>query len=163
MRIYLSLPGYRNEGFKTWASRIAVNLAIDVKRRRIRKDTLLQRAGHEALAAADEGNSGAPIRRQEAAGLEDAAGTGAGQGAAAIGFAPPAEQEALARERQSRVRQLVASLPDSYRKVVRAYYLEDRSQKEIAEREQLQVRSVESKLYRAKQWMRRHWKEEDLE
>src|SRR5690625_4118722 len=37
LKIYLSLPKYENQGFKTWILRIAVNHAIDMKRKAFRK------------------------------------------------------------------------------------------------------------------------------
>ena len=37
MKIYTSLPQYENQGFKTWMTRIAVNHAIDVKRKLARR------------------------------------------------------------------------------------------------------------------------------
>ena len=36
LKIYTSLPQYEKQGFKTWISRIAVNHAIDMKRRQVR-------------------------------------------------------------------------------------------------------------------------------
>lgn len=134
VRIYLSLGNYRGEGFKTWAARIAVNLAIDCKRSNARKAELLQRE-----AVANVGTSAVQLH------------------------ALPAETEVLKRDRRRRVRALVGAMPEGYRSIVRSFFLEDRPQKEIAEQEQLQIKSVESKLYRARQWMRKHWKEEDLE
>ncbi|WP_308636655.1 RNA polymerase sigma factor [Paenibacillus silvisoli] len=159
VRIYLSLPGYRGDGFKTWAARIAMNLAIDCRRRNTRKEALLQRAGQEAMS---QGDAGAQARSKAVSSERYGAGP-LTETAAAAGHAPPAEIEALRQERARRVRALVSTLPEGYRRIVRSYFLEDRPQKEIAELEQLQVKSVESKLYRARQWMRKHWKEEDLE
>ncbi|GJM73069.1 hypothetical protein HMSSN036_52850 [Paenibacillus macerans] len=37
LQIYKSLPEYRSQGLKTWMTRIAVNKAIDLKRRRDRR------------------------------------------------------------------------------------------------------------------------------
>lgn len=37
MKIYRSLPQYENQGFKTWMKRIAVNHAIDMKRKQARR------------------------------------------------------------------------------------------------------------------------------
>nr|WP_276311583.1 sigma-70 family RNA polymerase sigma factor [Paenibacillus montanisoli] len=158
VRIYLSLPSYRGEGFKTWAARIAMNLAIDCRRRNTRKEALLQRAGQEALS---QGEAAAQTWSKAAASAERQGAKGPAE--AAAGHAPPAEIVALRRDRIRRVRAMVSTLPEGYRRVVRSYFLEERPHKEIAELEQLQVKSVESKLYRARQWMRKHWKEEDLE
>lgn len=44
IQIYLSLPHYRSQGFKTWITRIAVNKSIDAKRKqRRRKEELEER------------------------------------------------------------------------------------------------------------------------
>jgi RNA polymerase sigma factor (sigma-70 family) len=37
MKVYTSLSHYENQGFKTWITRIAVNHAIDVKRKQARR------------------------------------------------------------------------------------------------------------------------------
>lgn len=37
LKIYLSLPEYKNQGFKSWMTRIAVNHAIDMSRKVYRK------------------------------------------------------------------------------------------------------------------------------
>ena len=33
LQVYISLPGYKHEGFRTWIGRIAVNKAIDLQRK----------------------------------------------------------------------------------------------------------------------------------
>lgn len=131
MRIYLSLPQYRYQGFKTWISRIAVNKSIDLKRSRMRKPEELSEATEELV-------------------LEHAA-------------ANEVEDIFLRKERHDRLRQKVNELPPNYRNVVVAYYIEEKSYQEIAHREGIEIKSVESRLYRAKKWLREHWKEGDLE
>jgi len=131
VRIYLSLPQYRNQGFKTWISRIAVNKSIDLKRSRMRKPEELSEATEELF-------------------LEHAA-------------ANEVEDVFLRKERQDRLRQKVNELPPNYRNVVVAYYIEEKSYQEIAHKEGIEIKSVESRLYRAKKWLREHWKEGDLE
>lgn len=37
LKVYLSLPQYENQGFKTWLTRIAVNHAIDMRRKAYRQ------------------------------------------------------------------------------------------------------------------------------
>lgn len=69
----------------------------------------------------------------------------------------------LRKERQDRLRQKVNELPPNYRNVVVAYYIEEKSYQEIALREGIEIKSVESRLYRAKKWLREQWKEGDLE
>ncbi|QQZ09083.1 RNA polymerase sigma factor [Heyndrickxia vini] len=36
LKVYHSLPKYKNQGFKTWITRIAVNHSIDIKRKQVR-------------------------------------------------------------------------------------------------------------------------------
>lgn len=52
-------------------------------------------------------------------------------------------------------------MPEAYRDVVVAFYIEEKSYQQIALEQKLALKTVESKLYRAKQYMRRTWKEED--
>ncbi|MBB3110507.1 RNA polymerase sigma factor (sigma-70 family) [Paenibacillus phyllosphaerae] len=156
MRIYLSLPQFRGQSFKAWISRIAVNGAIDLRRSRARKQALVTVGSH----AQTEGISGA------LAGGDYAAPTAGGRMDDWVhdgtGCSPPAETVVLHQERKERVEAMVEAMPEGYSSVVRAFYLEEKSQREIAEAEQIEVKSVESRLYRAKQWMRKHWKEDDL-
>ncbi|WP_230633020.1 sigma-70 family RNA polymerase sigma factor [Paenibacillus athensensis] len=60
------------------------------------------------------------------------------------------------------VRSKLQQLPDNYQDVLRAYYLEQQSYQDIADKQGVTLKTVESKLYRAKQWLRKHWKEEEF-
>ncbi|WFA15951.1 RNA polymerase sigma factor [Paenibacillus mucilaginosus] len=84
-------------------------------------------------------------------------------GAAARSPGSPVEEKVLRRDRRERVRENLERLPGAYRDVVVAFYLEDKSYQQIADEQQVAVKTVESKLYRAKQYMRKAWREEDLE
>ena len=68
----------------------------------------------------------------------------------------------VAKERISLIRRRIDELPEGYRDVVEAYFLKGKSYKEIAAATGQTVKSVESRLYRAKRWIRRHWKEDDF-
>ncbi|MCK9861896.1 sigma-70 family RNA polymerase sigma factor [Paenibacillus sp. ATY16] len=134
LQIYRSLPEFRMDGFKTWITRIAVNKAIDWKRSRMRKPEELV----ESLT-----------------GLE-AEGMITERGLAV-------ETAVIDREEQRQVREQVEQLPDNYREVVTAYYMENKSYEEIAVQTGLEKKSVESRLYRARNWIKRHWRKEDFE
>ncbi|WP_336790872.1 RNA polymerase sigma factor [Paenibacillus sp. MMO-177] len=134
LQIYRSLPEFRMDGFKTWITRIAVNKAIDWKRSRMRKPEELV----DSLT-----------------GLE-AEGMMADRGLAV-------EAAVIDREEQRQVREQVQQLPDNYREVVTAYYMENKSYEEIAVQTGLEKKSVESRLYRARNWIKRHWRKEDFE
>ncbi|GMK47687.1 hypothetical protein PghCCS26_48170 [Paenibacillus glycanilyticus] len=134
LQIYRSLPEFRMDGFKTWITRIAVNKAIDWKRSRMRKP--------EELVDSLTG--------LEAEGMITERGLAV-------------ETAVIDREEQRQVREQVEQLPDNYREVVTAYYMENKSYEEIAVQTGLEKKSVESRLYRARNWIKRHWRKEDFE
>ncbi|MGO4111502.1 RNA polymerase sigma factor [Paenibacillus sp. YAF4_2] len=134
LQIYRSLPEFRMDGLKTWITRIAVNKAIDWKRSRMRKPEELMES----------------ITGLEADGIMTERGL-------------PVEVSVMEREEQRHVREQVEQLPDNYREVVTAYYMENKSYEEIAAQTGLEKKSVESRLYRARNWIKRHWRKEDFE
>lgn len=134
LQIYRSLPECRLDGLKTWINRIAVNRAIDFKRSRARRPEEL--SGGEVIPDSVQ---------EQSAGM------------------PAAETIAMEREDKRQIRVLVDRLPDNYREVVTAYYMEDKSYEQIAAETGLERKSVESRLYRARSWIKRHWRKEDFE
>ncbi|MGG3998439.1 RNA polymerase sigma factor [Anoxybacillus kestanbolensis] len=126
VRIYLSLPRYQSQGFKTWMTRIAVNYAIDVKRK-------MQRQREEVMesieAEADE----------------------------------RVEVSVMKKEERERIRQRLEEIPLNYRDVIYAYYIDEKSYQQIAKEQNVDVKTVETKLYRARSWLRKHWREEDFQ
>ncbi|MDQ0116336.1 RNA polymerase sigma factor [Paenibacillus harenae] len=136
LQIYRSLPECRLDGLKTWITRIAVNRAIDFKRSKARKPEELY-------------ESEASLRQGEQADYG--------------GNVPAAEAVALEQENVRHIRERVDELPGNYREVVTAYYMEDKSYEQIAAETGLERKSVESRLYRARSWMKRHWRKEDFE
>ncbi|MBH5319832.1 sigma-70 family RNA polymerase sigma factor [Paenibacillus sp. GSMTC-2017] len=141
LQIYRSLPNYRMDGLKTWITRIAVNRAIDFKRSRARRPEQLM-----------EQES---VDRQEITltteGMLDASPT------------PAAEDIALRREKRKVIQAGINGLPNNYREVVTAFYIEEKSYEQIAAETGLELKSVESRLYRARGWMKQHWRKEDFE
>jgi RNA polymerase sigma factor (sigma-70 family) len=129
IKIYSSLPQYEDQGFKTWITRIAVNHAIDVKRKRDRRrEDSLEYAGYEFHGTQKEA----------------------------------VEAEVMNKERRKRVREKLHQLPDNYRDVIYDFYIAEKSYQQIADEQNVQVKTVETKLYRARLWMRKHWKEDDF-
>ena len=129
VQIFLSLPDYEFQGFKTWMTRIAVNKAIDFKRRERRRGRV-ETIPHE--------------QADFSTGIDEA------------------EDRYLREERRNRLLQRLSELPEPYRDVIYAFYIEEKTYQEIARRTGLAVKTVESRLYRARQWIRAHWKEEDF-
>jgi RNA polymerase sigma factor (sigma-70 family) len=71
-----------------------------------------------------------------------------------------AEAQLLRREEKQELHALLRRLPDDYREAVELFYFQDKSYQEIAEAQQVAVKTVESRLYRAKRLLRQSGKEE---
>lgn len=128
VKVYFSLPRFRGDtGFKAWLSRIAVNQAIDYKRKayRVREKT----GGEETWPNMASGEN--------------------------------TEDRVIFREERERIRKRIRELPPRYREVVVPFYLQNRSCEEIARELGVARKTVDARLYRARQWMRRHWKEDE--
>lgn len=133
IKIYYALPRYEGQGFKTWITRIAVNHAIDMRRKRMRSPTQTVPDGElEAIPEFTE-SPGEPLL-----------------------------QPLLRKEQRELVRSRIREMPESYRELIEDYYIEEKSYKEIAQSRQMEIKTVETKLYRARSWMRKHWKEEEF-
>ncbi|MDR4185893.1 MULTISPECIES: RNA polymerase sigma factor [Bacillus] len=72
------------------------------------------------------------------------------------------EASLLRKEQKLLIAQKLRELPENYRDVVLAHYLEEKSYQEIAAQQNAEVKTVEMKLYRARKWIKKHWKEEDF-
>ncbi|WP_456272558.1 RNA polymerase sigma factor [Bacillus sp. AK031] len=133
VKIYTSLPQYENQGLKTWITRIAVNHAIDCKRKAARRNEEMT----ENLLDLPKGD----IKREDLDSVE-----------------------AKFEEKQLRllVRRRLGEMPENYRKVIYDYYIEEKSYKAMAEEQQVEVKTIETKLYRARLWMKKNWKEDDF-
>lgn len=127
IKIFNSLPNYENQGLKTWMTRIAVNHAIDMKRKRMRR-------------------------------LEDVAEV--------TEFLLPdqttVEGVLLQKEQQQLVRERLKCLPKNYRDVIYGFYIDEKSYQQLADEQNVQVKTIEMKLYRARQWIKTHWEEGDF-
>lgn len=71
------------------------------------------------------------------------------------------ETVVLNRERSRTLAKRINELPDTFRDVVVDFYMEEKSYQQIAFEQGIELKSVESRLYRARQWMRKNWKEDE--
>jgi len=71
------------------------------------------------------------------------------------------EQVILQREQELLLHQLCRGLSPPYRRVVVKYHFEGKSYQSIAREEGISVKTVESRLYRARKMMRDQWEEGD--
>ncbi|MGG4219885.1 RNA polymerase sigma factor [Paenibacillus jamilae] len=129
VQVYKSLPQYRNEGFKTWLSRIALHKALDIKRKQDRRPAELIDVAQSLVQF------------------------------------PSPEEDVLARlireEQTVELSQKIAQLPEQHRDIIQAYYMQGKTYDQIAQETQVALKTVESRLYRARLWIRNHWKEEE--
>ncbi|GHI00608.1 RNA polymerase sigma factor [Neobacillus kokaensis] len=129
IKIYTSLPQYENQGFKTWLTRIAVNHAIDIKRKQARRK-------EEIIETLEEQVIGTPRDDVETMIIET--------------------------DRRRLVRKRLGEMPKNYRDVIYGFYIEEKSYQQMAEEQNVQVKTIETKLYRARNWMKKNWKEDDF-
>ena len=129
IKIYTALPQYENQGFKTWITRIAVNYAIDVKRKqgRRREESVMEISDYHQVTEFN-----------------------------------PVEGSFLQKEQKEQVRAKLNEIPENYREVIYGFYIEEKSYQQLAQEQNVQVKTIEMKLYRARQWMKTHWKEGDF-
>ncbi|WP_262384593.1 RNA polymerase sigma factor [Paenibacillus terrae] len=129
VQVYKSLPQYRNEGFKTWLTRIALHKALDIKRKQDRRPAELIDVTETLVQL------------------------------------PSRDEDVLVRlireERNVELSQKIAQLPQQHRDIIQAYYMQGKTYDQIAEEMLVALKTVESRLYRARQWIRNHWKEEE--
>ncbi|MBS4191856.1 sigma-70 family RNA polymerase sigma factor [Bacillus sp. FJAT-49705] len=129
LKIYTSLPQYENQGFKTWITRIAVNHAIDLKRKRDRRqEDIIDVIEYDTIGTQRES----------------------------------IETEVILKERAMLVREKLHELPENYQNVIYDFYIAEKTYQQMAEEQNVQVKTIETKLYRARNWMKKHWKEEDF-
>ena len=129
MKIYTSLSQYENQGFKTWMTRIAVNHAIDIKRKQARRR-------EEVVDALEQQALGTPR--------------------------DSVETEIIENDQRKLVRKRLDELPENYREVIYGFYIAEKSYQQMAEEQKVQVKTIETKLYRARSWMKKNWKEDDF-
>nr|WP_281245840.1 RNA polymerase sigma factor [Amphibacillus marinus] len=72
------------------------------------------------------------------------------------------ETEVIVNDLQTRVQTSLQHMPAKFKSVVECYYLEDMSYREIACHLELAESNVKMRLYRARAWMKEHWKEDDF-
>jgi RNA polymerase sigma factor (sigma-70 family) len=129
LQMYKSLPDYRYQGLKSWVTRIALNKAIDAKRKRDRLRELP--IDYELVLS------------QTASNEEDVL------------------SGVVRRDRMDRLRGEINNLPEAHREIIVAYYLQHKKYDQIAVEKGITLKTIESRLYRARQWIRKHWKEDE--
>lgn len=78
---------------------------------------------------------------------------------------PSDEEDPLSRtirkEKKELFKRKLQTIPDNHKVVLTAFYLDEKNYEQIAHELDVKPKTVESKLYRAREWIRKKWKEED--
>lgn len=132
LQIYTSLPAYDNDNFKAWIGKIAANKSIDwIRKRKARF--------HEEILenTADLADSTIPDK----------------------GNNP--EIFLVDKERREILMRALSNLPEIYRTAVEKFYFQEKSYEIIAKEENVPVKTIASRLYRAKILLKEKWREEN--
>ncbi|HHY34458.1 MAG TPA: RNA polymerase sigma factor [Firmicutes bacterium] len=157
LKIYLSLPEFKGGNLRAWMARIAVNKAIDWRRRTARMRAM------ESPTGVPEGAGWS--RRQ---GLTGVVHDGdrchpSPSGAAPAGDCPSAEDEFMRQLGMEWIAGAVAALPPVYRRTFLLCYAGGYDYESIAKREGVSVKTVESRLYRARKMLKEALRRHDSE
>ncbi|MBE3518941.1 MAG: sigma-70 family RNA polymerase sigma factor [Firmicutes bacterium] len=156
LKIYLSLPEFKGGNLRAWMARIAVNKAIDWRRRNARLRLL--------ESPADIPDGAGWYRRQGLAVPHDPERyVPELSGAARTADCPSAEDEFMRQLGMEWIAGAVRALPPVYRRTFLLYYAGGYDYESIAGREGVSVKTVESRLYRARKMLREALRRYDSE
>lgn len=136
LRVYRGLPGFRGDSaFLTWMTRVSLNTFHRYLKH-------LPRSGVRPVPAEDDD------RAEEIAGPSS-------------GSPLDPESHAMAAQEATRLRRLVADLPQPYREAVVLFYLQDRSVEEAAGALGVSTGTLKSRLFRGREILLRRLRQED--
>lgn len=67
------------------------------------------------------------------------------------------QEEVIKGEDRKKILTLCSELPDIYKSIINKYYIQEMSYQKIAKDEGISIKTVESRLYRAKKMLREKW------
>ena len=79
-----------------------------------------------------------------------------------FGQGTSAEEDLMQKERIMHVKQSIQQMPKKLQAAVHYYYLEGLTYSEVAKKLEIEEKTVEMRLYRARKWMKANWKEGDF-
>lgn len=129
LQIFLSLPNYESHNFKGWIGKIAANKSIDW----IRKE---KSKFKEVIGDSED--------------LADNI---------QFSHCDTPEEKLLEKERKEDIARLCKSIPPIYEEAITKFYLQGMSYEEIALEEGVSVKTIASRLYRAKNLLKEKWRE----
>ncbi|MDR7856835.1 sigma-70 family RNA polymerase sigma factor [Tissierella sp.] len=132
LQIYLSLPKYQEDNFKGWIGRIASNKSIDWLRKKKSKFK------EEVFENGEELINSPKLRHDDSP-----------------------EEILIQKEKKESIAKLCKSVPQIYEEVIVKFYLQGKSYEEIAEEEEVSVKTIASRLYRGRNMLKEKWREEN--
>lgn len=130
LKVYRNLSGYRGDAaFTTWLHRLTLNLAFDWLRARKRRPLQVPLS---------------PPGDQEDRPVLELASPEEGP-----------EETALREDRRRQLREAISELPPDYREVVILHHIHHLSYQQIADRIGAPVRTIETRLYRARNMLKK--------
>ena len=132
LQIYISLPEYKSDNFKAWISKITSNKSIDWIRNK--KSKFREETMEESEYLIDIVN----IENEKTP-----------------------EDILLEKEKSKEISEMCKSVPPIYKDVIIKFHLEGKSYEEIAEEENVAVKTIASRLYRGRNMLKEKWREKD--
>ncbi|GAA0179520.1 sigma-70 family RNA polymerase sigma factor [Clostridium sediminicola] len=122
LKIYKALPQYRYQGFKTWVMRIAVNKAIDSKRK-MKKLKEREMNNVEVLEYIEDPKM-------------------------SVG------EQLVKKEEAYQLALCCKELPEKYSTIINQYYMENKSCKEISIEQNINIKTVQTRLVRGRKLLK---------
>lgn len=132
LQIYTSLPSYDNDNFKAWISKIAANKSIDWIRKK--KSRVREEAFENTTDLIDST-------------IQDKSNN--------------PEISIVDKERKEALMNVLSNIPEIYKTALEKFYFQEKSYEAIAEEENVPVKTIASRLYRAKILLKEKWREEN--
>lgn len=132
LQIYLSLSKYQDDNFKGWIGRITSNKSIDWIRKKKSKFREEVLEDNESL-------------------IDNLS----------FSHGETPEVILIEKEKKESVSKLCKSIPPIYEDVIVKFYLQGKSYEEIALEEGVTVKTIASRLYRARNMLKEKWREEN--
>lgn len=126
IKVYFSILSYKNQGFKSWISKIAINTSIDYHRKlkNIQKLIPIDGDNEDLFSSYDD-----------------------------------IEENVINNFDLNKLSKLYKSLPEKYYKILKKYYFENKSYSCISLEENISIKTVETRLYRARKMLKERWED----
>lgn len=131
LQIYISLSTYNNDNFKGWIGKIAANKSIDWIRRKRAKFS------EESVENTTNLIDGVSLAKNNP------------------------EMSVVRKERKELLLKVINKMPEIYSTAIEKFYFQEKSYEMIAEEEGVTVKTIASRLYRAKILLKKKWREEN--